>query len=222
MINIETDNLVLDIDQSKIASLRVLNSSEARRALADIWGASIDDLSHYYALFFDKQLETLGGTDSFITLSFASHGYVADADEHIDIAEAQKQIEIDLEIINRESQWSAEESIYFDRWWPEPKMDKQSKVMEFGVSLKDFHQKVFNRTLNRLILTRYGHILLNYSLSEADILANKPLSYYQQKLSEVTAALTVKESYRYQDVNEDSDLPSRSRLINLILSSEIF
>lgn len=222
MMQISTNNLVLDIDSDKLTSLRVLNTAEARQALSDVWGADIDELSHYFALYYDTHIKQFSDTDSFISLSFIDHGYIADAEEVIDIGEAQKQIEIDLEIINRESQWSAEESIYFDRWWPKPKMDTQAKVMEFGVSLKDFHQKVFNRTLNRLILTRYGHVLLNYSLSEADILAAKPLTYFQGKLDEVAESLQINSSYRYQDVDEDNDMPSRSRLINLILSSEIF
>lgn len=222
MLQINTDQLVLEIDLTKITSLRVQDNMAARQALATVWGANIEDLSHYYAVYFDKQLNQLGDTDSFISLSFVSHGYIINAEESIEVTDAQKQIEIDLEIINREAQWSAEESIYFDRWWPQPGMNQQTKTLEFGVSLKDFHQKVFNRTLNRLILTRYGHILLNYSLSEADIFADKPLSYYQNNLDEVINALTVVKGYRYQDIDEDNDLPSRSRLINLILSSEIF
>lgn len=222
MIQIEAPNLMLDINVAKLSTLRALGKNKTRETLAEVWGASLADLSHYYALFVDKKINKLSDTDSFVSLSFISHGYVADAEENIDIDEAQKQIEIDLEIINRESQWSAEESIYFGRWWPKPRMDVEKNVLEFGVSLKDFHQKAFNRTLNRLILTRYGHILLNYSLSEADIQADKPLVHYQQKLDEVAASLVVGKGYRYQDVDEDSDLPSRSRLINLILSSEIF
>ncbi len=222
MMQIVIESLQLSIDAEKLTSLRMLTGRFARQALAEVWGANTEDLAHYQAIFFDKSLKKLSDTDSFISLSFTAHGYVADASESIDIDEAQKQIEIDLEIINRESQWSAEESIYFDQWWPKPSIDNEKKYLEFGVSLKDYQQKVFNRTLNRLILTRYGHLLLNYSLSEVDTASDKPLSYYQGKLDEIVNVMHIDKGFRYQDVDEDNDMPSRSRLINLILSSEIF
>lgn len=222
MKNIITEQLQLSIDEQLLTTLNMLTERAAREQLATIWGAELGDLSHYYALFFNQNIQTVSDKDSFITLSFSSHGYVLEPTEHIDITEAEKQIAIDLEIINRESQWGEEESIYFDQWWPKPHYNSEKQVLEFGVSLKDYHQKVFNRTLNRLLLTRFGHILINYSLSEQDIADDKPLSAYQTKLDEVEKALNITESFRYQDVNEDTDSPSKSRMINLILSSEIF
>ncbi len=222
MIQITTNDLSLSIDNSRLTTLNVYDSQQARLALADIWKVDTEDLMQYQALFFDKSINQLDDKQSFITLSSSSHGYVADADEFIDAAEAKTQIEIDLEIINRESQWSAEDSIYFDTWWPAPIMDSENHILEFGVSLKDYHQKVFNRTLNRIILTRYGHLSLNYSLAESDVDNAQSLPYYRQKLDEIIDAITISEGYRYQDVDEDNDMPSRSRLINLILSSEIF
>lgn len=222
MIDITTDELVLHLDDTQLQTLQVRIGDDARQLLATIWGADTTDLSHYHAIFFDKSLPQLTGTDSFISLSSTQHGYIADIEETINSDEAQKQIEIDLEIINREAQWTAEESIYFDAWWPKPTLDTNTQILEFGVSLKDFYQQVFNRTLNRLFLTRYGHFSLNYSLSEAAIKQAQPLPYYQEKLDEITASLTIVDGYRYQDVDEENDIPSRSRLINLILSSEIF
>lgn len=222
MINIQTDKLSLTIDNHKLKTLRVESNDEARALLANIWDTETSDLINYYAVFFNKQARTLGDEQSFITLSFSPHGYVMDSQEQIDIAEAQKQIEIDLEIINREAQWGAEDSIYFDEWWPKPHFSAEQQMLEFGISLKDFHKKVFNRTLNRLILTRYGHIMINYSLSENDLNIGHPLSYYQKRLDEVLAAINIKSGYRYSDVNEDEDFPSKSRMINLVLSSEIF
>lgn len=222
MIKIQADKLSLTIDERKLTTLRVKSKNEARALLANIWDAEPSDLSHYYAIFFDKKDKSLSDEQSFITLSFSHHGYIMDSKERIDTVEAKKQIEIDLEIINRESQWGAEGSIYFDQWWPEPKFFAENNMLEFGVSLRDYHKKVFNRTLNRLILTRYGHLMLNYSLSENDISIAHPLSYYQKKLDEVLAAITIAPGYRYQDVNDETDNPSRSRMINLILSSEIF
>lgn len=222
MIEIKTDDLALVVNENQLKTLQIQEGEGARQMLAALWGTDLVDLSHYLAIFYDKSLTQLTEDDSFITLSFSLHGYVVDAEERIDAAEAQKQIEIDLEIINRESQWTKEESIYFDKWWPKPTMDVGKKMLEFGVSLKDFNQQVFNRTLNRIFLTRYGHMLLNYSLSEAAASSTNPLLDYQNKLDEIVMALTISEGFRYSDVDEDNDIPSRSRLINLILSSEIF
>lgn len=222
MIDINAKDIALVIDEEKLKTLQVRVGEQARELLATLWQADSEDLLHYQAIFFDKSLKSLTENDSFVTLSFNSHGYVVDVDEHINLVEAQKQIEIDLEIINRESQWNDTEAIYFGGWWPKPTMDVKNRILEFGVSLKDFHQQVFNRTLNRLFLTRYGHLLLNYSLSEISIANTHPLSYYQEKLNEISATMTIAEGYRYEDIDEDSDMPSRSRLINLILSSEIF
>lgn len=222
MIEITTDELVLYVDETYLQTLQIRSGEEARKTLASIWGADVADLLHYQAIFFDKSLPQLTEADSFVSLSSVQHGYIADIEEKINNSEARKQIEIDLEIINRESQWSAEDSIYFDDWWPAPNVDIDRKTLEFGVSLKDFYQQVFNRTLNRLFLTRYGHFSLNYSLSENAIKQAQPLSYYQEKLDEITVSLSILEGYRYEDVDEDNDIPSRSRLINLILSSEIF
>ncbi|MGY0398766.1 MAG: DUF2167 domain-containing protein [Ostreibacterium sp.] len=171
---------------------------------------------------YNKGVNNLSDKDSFITLSFSANGYIIETNDDINISEARKQIEIDLEIINRESQWGKTDSIYFDQWWPAPIVDKEKHTIEFGVSLKDFHERVFNRTINRIILTRHGHITINYSLSEKDIAENKSLSDYQKKLDEVTNSLSIAKGYRYQDVDEENDLPSKSRMINLLLSSEIF
>lgn len=222
MIELRREKLVVDIDVARLASLHILTDSAAQTSLSQIWDTDQSDLLHYFSVLYDKSLDELSDKDSFITLSFAESGYIIDANEPIDVEEAKKQIEIDLEIINRESQWGKEDSIYFDQWWPVPKYDKQRQMLEFGVSLKDFHQKVFNRTVNRIVLTRYGYVSINYSLSERDILDDKPLSHYQKKLDEVSAAMTIKEGYRFQDVDEDNDFPSKSRMINLLLSSEIF
>lgn len=222
MTEIIRDKLQVDINPKKLSSLKLQAGDDAVQLLSDIWSTEAGDLPHYLAVFYDKNVKQLSDNDSFITLSFSNHGYIIEANENIDIAEARKQIEIDLEIINRESQWGEEGSIYFDQWWPAPVVDKTKDTMEFGVSLKDFHNKAFNRTINRIILTRHGHLALNYSLSEKDIADNQPFSYFQKKLDEVTAAMTIGEGYRYQDVNEDIDMPSRSRMINLLLSSEIF
>ncbi len=187
-----------------------------------MWHTNSEDLSYYLALFSNKAIKQLNDDSSFITLSFSAHGYVIETGSAIDIAEAKKQIEIDLEIINRESQWSAEESIYFDDWWPKPYFDVKTHTLEFGVVLKDFHQRVINRTLNRLILTRYGHIAINYSLSEQEINSGRSVSDYQQHFDEIVSALTIAPNDRYEAINEDSDRPSKSGLINLILSAEIF
>ncbi len=222
MIELVNDKLVIRINDEALSSLAVLNESAARAKLSTIWDTDQADLLHYLAVFYDKGHENFTDNDSFITLSFFDSGYIVDSNENIDINEAKKQIEIDLEIINRESQWSKEESIYFDQWWPAPKFDKARHLLEFGVSLKDFNGKVFNRTVNRIILTRFGYVSINYSLSEKDILDNKPLSYFQEKLDEVIAVLDIEAGYRFADVDENNDMPSRSRMINLLLSSEIF
>lgn len=222
MIQLKNDSFVIDIDETKLISLQFFANTQAREKLANIWDTDLEDLSHYYALLGDKDMPLVSDNQSFMTLSLWEHGYVADTDEAIDLSEIQRQIEIDLEIINRESQWTPEESIYFGEWWPKPTVDKQNHRLDFGVSLKDFHQKAFNRTVNRILLTRYGHILINYSLSENDINADKPLAYFIQKFDEVTQAMRLHPGYRYSDINEDTDMPSRSRMINLILSSEIF
>lgn len=222
MIQLKNDSFVIDIDETKLTSLQFFANASAREKLANIWDADLEDLSHYYALLGDKEMPLVSDNQSFMTLSLWEHGYIVDTKENIDLSEIQRQIEIDLEIINRESQWTAEESIYFGEWWPKPTYNKGNYQLDFGVSLKDFHQKAFNRTVNRILLTRYGHILINYSLSENDINANKPLAYFRQKLDELTQAMHLHSGYRYNDINEDTDMPSRSRMINLILSSEIF
>lgn len=222
MIQLKNDNFVIDVDESKLTTLQLFANEEARNKLATIWDTEADDLSHYYALLGDKEQPLVSDNQTFMTVSLWEHGYVLDSAESVNLTEIQQQIEIDLEIINRESQWSAEESIYFGGWWPKPTLDKQNHVLDFGVSLKDFHQKAFNRTINRIILTRYGHILMNFSLSENDINANTPQSYFQEKFDEVTQAMGIQPGYRYEDVNEDTDMPSKSRMMNLILSSEIF
>lgn len=222
MIQLKNDNFVIDIDETKLTSLQFFANADAREKLANIWDTDATDLMHYYVLLGDKNTPLVSDNQSFMTVSLWEHGYVMDSAEDVNLAEVQKQIEIDLEIINRESQWSAEESIYFGAWWPKPTLDKDKHILDFGVTLKDFHQKPFNKTLNRIILTRYGHILMNYSLSEEDINANRPLSYFQEKFDEATRAMTIQKGYRYADVNEDTDSPSKSRMINLILSSEIF
>lgn len=219
---IKTDKLQLAIDKHKLKNLQVQSENKARALLANIWDTEVEDLSNYYAVFFDKKSKSLSYKQSFVTVSFSQHGYIMDSKEFINVADAQKQIEIDLEIINREAQWELKDSIYFDHWWPKPQFFQEKNMLEFGVSLKDFNKKVFNRTLNRLILTRYGHLMINYSLSESDIKLARDLSYYQKNLDEVLAAITIKPGYRYQDVNEETDSPSRSRMINLVLSSEIF
>ncbi len=197
MTKIMTDGIVLSIDANQLTTLKMADGEGARQMLASLWGADMVDLSHYQAIFYDSQLSELTEDDSFVTLSFMSHGYIADTNAPIAASEARKQIEIDLEIINREAQWSEEES-------------------------KDYYNQVLNRTLNRLFLTRYGHLLLNYSLSEAAIKAARPLRYYQNKFDEIEKAMTIASGYRYQDIDTDNDKPSRSKLINLILSSEIF
>ncbi len=222
MIELINDKLVIRIDDKKLSTLSVISDSAARGKLAKIWDTEKEDLSHYLAVFYDKNNERFVDGDSFITLSFSDNGYILDSEERIDVHEAKKQIEIDLEIINRESQWDKEDSIYFDNWWPAPTFDKSKHLLEFGVSLKDFHGKVFNRTLNRIILTRFGYVSINYSLSEKDILDAKPLSHFQKKLDEVVNSLDIEAGYRFDDVDENNDMPSRSRMINLLLSSEIF
>lgn len=222
MIELMNDPLTITLDGKKLATLKSLDGAAARQALSKVWDTDVEDLQHYLAVIFDKSSKVLSDEVSFMTLSYANHGYIIAANETIDVASARKQIEIDLEIINRESQWTKEESIYFDQWWPIPQVNKMTHTMEFGVSLKDYHQKVFNRTINRIILTRYGHLLINYSLSEADIAAKRPLDYYQKRLDEATKAIQVAQGGRYIDVDEDTDRPSKSRMINLLLSSEIF
>ncbi len=222
MIELKRKNLVLNIDDKKLATLRMLTGSAAQARLAELWDTEQADVSHYMAVFYNKGLEQLSETDSFITMSFSKVGYILDANERIDLAEAKKKIEIDLEILNRESQWGKKDSMYFDQWWPTPVYDIKSNVLEFGVSLKDFHQRVFNRTVNRIKLTRFGYLSVNYSMSEKDILEDKPLSYYRNKLDEICNVVTVKPGYRFQDVDKDNDTPSQSRMINLLLSSEIF
>ncbi len=222
MIKLVTEKLTLSIDEGQLNTLHVIVEQAARRELARLWHTDSEDLSHYLALFNDKAIKQLNDDSSFITLSFSAHGYVIENDSAINTAEAKKQIEIDLEIINRESQWSAEESIYFDAWWPKPHFDAKKHTLEFGVVLKDFHQRVINRTLNRLILTRYGHIAINYSLSEQEINSGRSVSDYQQRFDEIVSVLTIAPDDRYEAINEDSDRPSKSGLINLILSAEIF
>ena len=222
MIELKTDKLVISIDTKKLTSLSMLSAEAAKNQLAKIWDTNQTDLNHYLILLHDNTIEQVSDKDSFITVSFLKNGYILDSHEVIDVDEAKKQIEIDLEIINRESQWSKEDSIYFDQWWPTPVIDKKNHTMEFGISLKGFYQKVFNRTLNRIQLARYGYLSINYSLSERDILENKALSHYQKKLDEVLVAITIKKGFRFQDFDENIDIPSKSRLINLLLSAEIF
>ncbi|MBS9777443.1 MAG: DUF2167 domain-containing protein [Gammaproteobacteria bacterium] len=222
MIEIKKQKIALSIDEKKLKSLSALTDTAAQLYLSKLWDTHNTELLHYMAVFYNKDIRELSEKDSFITISFLENGYMIDTQEPIDIVEAQKQIEIDLEIINRESQWGKEDSIYFDQWWPQPKFNSSSNILEFGVSLKDFNQNVFNRTVNRIKLTRFGYISINYSLSEKDIFEKKPLSYYQERLDEVCSAINVKTGYRFKDVDEDNDLPSRSRMINLLLSSEIF
>lgn len=218
---ISVDDLTLNIDPSRLKNLQVQTAETARKTLSDIWGSPVDELGHYLAIFFDKKAKTLQEGQSFISLSFMSHGYVTEIDKPLNHNEAKKQIEIDLEIINRESQWKPEESIYFANWWPVPHFDKKSHVLEFGVALKD-HRQIFNRTLNRILLTRYGHLLLNYSLSEQDIASDLSLTFCQSRLDEVQSVISVASGFRYEDIDVENDRPSRSKLINLILSSEIF
>ncbi len=222
MTKLVTDKLTLSINEEQLSTLHVVVEQAARRELARLWHTDSGDLSHYLALFSDKKIKQLNDDSSFITLSFSAHGYVIETGSSIDIGEAKKQIEIDLEIINRESQWSAKESIYFDDWWPKPYFDVKTHTLEFGVALKDFHQRVINRTLNRLILTRYGHIAINYSLSEQEINSGRPISDYQKCFDEIVSVLTIAPDDRYEAINEDSDRPSKSGLVNLILSAEIF
>lgn len=222
MIKLISPKLALTIDEKKLSTLAVFVDEAARAQLVTLWDAEQSDLSHYLALFVNPSVKSLSDQDSFISLSFSGNGYILDSNETIDLAEAQKQIEIDLEIISRESQWNKEESIYFDQWWPKPQMNPDSHIMEFGVSLKDYQQNVFNRTINRILLTRFGYLSINYSLSEADVSSNKPLSEYQKKLDEVVSVINIDKGYRFIDIDEDNDMPSKSRMINLLLSSEIF
>ncbi len=222
MIKLELETFVAELDEAKLPTLKVLDNASARAALAMIWGASAEDLVRFFAVVYDKKIKKISDADSFIALSFSNHGFVLDPEESVNVSEAGKQIEIDLEIINRESQWSKENSIYFSGWWPKPHYNAVTKTLEFGVALKDFSGNIINRTINRLILTRYGHVLMNYSLSEQDILTNKPLEEFTKKLDELQAALKIEQGYRYEDIVKALDKPSRSRMINLLLSSEIF
>lgn len=222
MIEIHTARLALSIDESQLTSFNGVYEAQARDRLAEIWTVEAIDLPHYHALFIDKNIDETFDFFSFVTIAYIDHGYVIDPQEAIDIVEAKKQIEIDLEIINREARWGAEESIFFDDWWPLPAYQADKQMLEFGIALKDFYQKVINRTLNRIILTRNGHIAVNYSLSEDDLYSDKTLAYFQGKLDEICQAIKIHEGYRYQDVDEEKDYPSKSRMINLILSSEIF
>lgn len=222
MIKLELEPLVVALDETRLESSKVLGNAAARAALSSIWGTSAEDLVHFFAVVYDKAVGEISDHDSFIALSFSRHGFVLNPSEPVNVEEAQKQIGIDLEIINRESQWGKEDSIYFSEWWPKPHYNTDTRTLEFGIALKDFFGNTINRTINRLVLTRYGHILINYSLAEKDILSKKPLSEFIAKLDELQAAVVIEEGYRYEDIIEETDTPSRSRMINLLLSSEIF
>ncbi len=222
MVKLKLKTFVAELDETKLSTLKILDNASARAALAMIWGASAEDLVRFFAVVYDKKIKEISDDNSFIALSFSNHGFVLEPDEPVNIEEAEKQIEIDLEIINRESQWHRENSIYFAGWWPKPHYNTDTKTLEFGVALRDFSGNIINRTINRLILTRYGHILMNYSLSEDDVLKNEPLETFTRKLDELQGALIVEQGYRYEDIMRALDKPSRSRMINLLLSSEIF
>ncbi len=222
MMKINTNTLSLNIDEDKLEHLKVYTTDKARNTLASLWGADMEDLQHYYAIFMRKDINELTNDESFITLSAIQHGYLKNPDENIDIDEIKSQINVDLDIINREFHWNKEESIYFESWWPKPYMDIQNKELTFGVSLMNYDKRVYNRTLNRLFLTRYGHFSLNYSLSESEIAKALPLEHYTKNLDIISSAIDIPQGYRYQDIDKENDMPSRSRLINLILSAEIF
>ncbi len=133
MIAVEDKNIALDLDPKKIKGFRFLDKKEATETLARLWDVDVTDVSQFMGLFVPAKTKTIDENTSFITLAFNDHGYVAEPGEKIDIDEAQKQIEIDLEIINRESQWDDSEAIVFKKWWPKPSYKNDDKTLTFGV-----------------------------------------------------------------------------------------
>ncbi len=222
MIKIEQKKLKLTINEKQLKTLTVATNAAAHGMLAKIWGEDPEYLTNFLAIYYDSKIKELDDNSSFITLTYNDSGYIIDPREVINISEARKQIDIDLEIINRESGWSDTESIYFSDWWPAPDYNMNTFTLEFGVSLRDNDKNIINKTLNRIILTRYGYLEINYSLSSKEVKLNKDISIYQEILNEITASLKVEDEFRFQDINEDIDYPSKSKMLNLVLSAEIF
>lgn len=222
MIAIQAKNIDIELDESKLARFRYLDKDKATQTLAELWDVEVSDVSRFLGLFVPKNTRSIDEETSFVTLAFNDHGYVVNPDEVIDVAEAKKQIDIDLEIINRESQWDDSEAIVFKSWWPAPTYNSDKKTLTFGVVLGDKMGNTINRTMNRLILSRYGHIELNYSLAVSELDNDKPIEDYLADIDNIEKALSILAPYRYDDIDEDNDYPSKSRPINLVLSAEIF
>jgi len=223
MIEINLKHVGLIIDDNKLSSMSVLTNKEARTLLAKIWTEDdLDSLLHFMAVFYDKNTQEITNDLSFITLAFKEHGYIKNTNIKIDKQEVETQYKIDLDIINREADWDNEDAIVFKEWWPEPHMNNHEKIIEFGVVLSDVSGNVINKTINRILLTRFGHLELNYSLSEKEIKQNNDVSFYQKKLDEVLSNLSIIKPYSYNNINYEIDRPSRISINNLILSAELF
>lgn len=222
MIAIQANNIDIELDPSKLNRFRYLDKDEAAETLAKLWDVEVGDVSRFLGIFVTKNTRNIDEDTSFITLAFSDHGYVVNPDEAVDAGEAKKQIDIDLEIINRESQWDENEAIVFKSWWPKPTYNSQARTLTFGVVLGDKAGNTINRTMNRLILSRYGHIELNYSLAASELDSDKPVEDYIADLDSIERSLSILAPYRYADIDENNDYPSKSRPINLVLSAEIF
>lgn len=221
MIPIKDNNIDIELDPKKLGQFQFIDKEVTGKALAELWDVEVSDVSRFLGAFIANK-KSIDESASFITLAFNDHGYVANPEEPIDAGEAKKQIDIDLEIINRESQWEDSDAIVFKAWWPKPTLDKEKNTLTFGVILGDKAGNTINKTMNRLILTRYGHIELNYSLAENEIDSVKSVDDYLADIITVSDAIHVLAPYRYLDIDEDNDYPSKSRPINLVLSAEIF
>ncbi len=222
MIKIEQEKLNLTIDDTKLKTLTVATKSAAQNILAKVWGEDIEYLSNFIAIYYNDKIKELDDDSSFITISHTATGYIANPTEIIDIEEARKQIDIDLEIINRESGWKDSDSIFFGDWWPKPNYNTNNNTLEFGAFLQDNKKTVINKTINRIVLTRFGYLEINFSLSNKEVDLKKDISKYQKILDEVVNSIEIESGFTFKDVNEDIDSPSKSKMLNLVLSAEIF
>jgi|GEM_PF-4916563 len=222
MITINNQHVKLSIDENKLSGLSVIGPLETKKTLFRLWDIDAEYLPNYYALFFNKAIQNLSASDAFITLAFKHHGYLLNTTKPIDIQQAKKQIETDLLIINQESNLSKATSIYFDKWWPKPHFDHKTAKLDFGVALKTHNGQSSSHTINRIILLRYGHLTINYSLSKQAIQQQPDVKPYLALLNEITQAIAIDKGYRFSDIDREKDQASNYKIINLLLSSEIF
>lgn len=222
MITVDLSSIAFDIDESKLPQLVVRAEDDARDALANVWDEEREYLVNFLAVFYPDNGVALSEQGFFVTLAFVKHGYIAQDATDLSVAEIKQQMIDDLDVLNREAGWTQAEKIFFEQFWPEPSYDADSRQLDFGLMLRDNNNVTINKTINRFVLTRYGHLELNVSIQDVEMQKNLPLSHYLDLLNRISSAIQISAPFRYEDIDYDNDTPSKSALVHLALSAEKF